>query len=86
MIRISTFYYYLKKFVTMAKKFITAILTKQKYRVFLDDLKFILKRCRKTRPPIPSFNTCEMESLSASCISLSSEKTTLEVEDIYVKE
>jgi hypothetical protein len=70
----------------MAKKFITAVLSQKKYRVFLDDVKTILKRCRKNRPPIPSFTTDLMESLSSSCISLSSEKTTLGDEDIYVIE
>ena len=39
----------------MVKKFFTAIVSEQKQRVFLDDLRQIIKRSKKIRPPIPSF-------------------------------
>jgi hypothetical protein len=39
----------------MVKKFFTAIVSEQKHRVFLDDLKQIIKRSKNIRPQIPAF-------------------------------
>lgn len=44
----------------MAKKFISVINSSTKYRVFLDDLKHILKRSKKVRPDIPIFKEKEV--------------------------
>lgn len=39
----------------MAKKFFTVVMSETKYRVFLSDVKSILKRSKKQRPAIPRF-------------------------------
>lgn len=39
----------------MVKKFITVVHDSNKYRVFLEDLKRIVKRSKKVRPNIPLF-------------------------------
>lgn len=39
----------------MAKKFFTASLSSNKYRIFMEDLSSMIKRTKKVRPPIPQF-------------------------------
>jgi hypothetical protein len=39
----------------MVKKFFTAVIAQNKHRVFLDDVKLILKRSKKHRPALPLF-------------------------------
>lgn len=58
----------------MVKKFFTVIMSETRYRVFLSDVKSILKRSKKQRPAIPRFASEPLTSIDEPSLYFCEEK------------